>query len=107
MFFPVDLHGSTPPDLLKLIASRDALRELYEHLLEVVGLMPKQFAGQALIVAARLVDAELEIHTLVSSLIEEQQLALEEGRGSSSWDGVQTSSPREVPRRPFPRIIGC
>jgi hypothetical protein len=83
--------GKTPPDLMELIASRDALHDLNLHLLEITGPIPKRFARQALGVAIALEQARSEIHALVSAMIEEQQLALAEKRDSWSWDGVQAA----------------
>jgi hypothetical protein len=56
--FPLGRSGADPPSLQMLIGSRDAFRGMYEHLLEILGLLPRDFAAKVLPLTARLVDAE-------------------------------------------------
>jgi hypothetical protein len=46
-FFPVGQPAGAPPDLQELIASGDAIRDQYHHLLEIMGLLPTKFAKQS------------------------------------------------------------
>lgn len=88
-FFPVDV-GESPPMLMEVLESRDALREVRNEVLELVGLLPKDRAGSALGVAAYIVNAETELHALAGALLDETQLGVAEGR-SWTWDGARAA----------------
>jgi len=93
-YFPVDRPGANPPDLKALIASRDAFRRLRDHLLEVLGLLPRKFTAMVLPVTMRLVDAETEITALVLAMID----AMESGRaaGATTWTWADVKQSHEA-----------
>jgi hypothetical protein len=88
-FFPVD-STANPPMLLDILASRDALTEVRESLLECVGVLPKEIAGSVLGVAGHVLNAETELHALGCALLEETQAGLAVGRGWT-WDGAEAA----------------
>lgn len=87
--FPLSRSGADPPSLPMLMGSRDAFRGMYEHLLEILGLLPRDFAAKVLPLTARLVDAESEFYALLAAMTEVQKQALDDGRTSWSWDEVK------------------
>ena len=68
-FFPVDT-AARPPMITDVTDSRDALKELRNDVLELVGLLPRDMAGSALGAAAFIVNAETELHSLAAALDE-------------------------------------
>jgi hypothetical protein len=89
--FPLGAPGVDPPSLKLLMKSRDSLRGITEHLLEIVGLLPRDFVGKVLGLTARLADAESEVYALLVAMTEVQMQGLDEGRKSWSWDEVQSA----------------
>lgn len=88
-FFPVDTDAR-PPMLMEVLESRDALREVRNEVLELVGLLPMDRARSGLGVAAYIVNAETELHALAGALLDETQLGLAEGRGWT-WEGARVA----------------
>jgi hypothetical protein len=88
-FFPVDITAR-PPMLNDVIASRDAMRDVRDALLEFVGVLPKSVAGPALGVAAHVLNAETELQVLAAALLDETEAGLAEGR-SWTWQGAETA----------------
>lgn len=60
-FFLIDT-AARPPMITDITDSRDALKDVRNEVLELVGLLPKDTAGSALGVAAYIVNAETELH---------------------------------------------
>lgn len=87
--FPVERDGVDPPELLALIETRNAFRRLCMHLLEVLGLLPKEFAKKVLPVTMRLVGAEFEVTALVLAMIDAMETGRAEGRTTRQWTDVQ------------------
>jgi len=88
-FFPIKT-SERPPMLLDVLASRDAIREVRDQMLELVGVLPRDIAGRALGLAAYLVDAEAELHALAGALLDESQTGLSENR-TWTWEGAKTA----------------
>lgn len=88
-FFPVD-QTVRPPMILDVLRSREALTEIRDHLLDVMGLLPEKFSAQALGVAAYLVDAEQELFALGVALLDETQAGLAAKR-SWTWPGARSA----------------
>lgn len=86
-FFPVNTN-KRPPMLRDVIASRDALTELRNHLLEVLPTLPRYVAAPSIGAAAHLLDAEGEFHALAAALLDETQAGLAAQR-SWTWAGAQ------------------
>jgi hypothetical protein len=96
--FPADKPDTwTPPGVLELFARRDAIEELYDHLLDVMGLLPTEFQKQVLGVIVHLVEAHSEIHTLAAAMLE-AQVALGGGRRRWTWKGRRRWTWKDVER---------
>jgi hypothetical protein len=73
------------------MATIDAFRSTREHLLEIMGLLPRKFVAEGLTLAARLVDAKQELLVLLTAMTKVQKEALDNGGNSWSWDEVESA----------------
>jgi hypothetical protein len=88
--FPVDTE-SAPADLMKPLDGRDAMRALRNGLLERTGLVPKTTAGEVLAAAARVLEAEEELHALGATLTEEMVAGSERDPPAFTWAGARAA----------------
>jgi hypothetical protein len=89
--FPLGDPDNEPPTLQALMEVIDAFRSTREHLLEIMGLLPRKFVAESLMLAARLVDAEQELFVLLTAMTKVQKEALDNGGDSWSWDEVESA----------------
>lgn len=88
-FFPVDRPNADPPDLMDLADTLNAFTRFRDHLLEILGLLPRRFAVKVLPLTARLVDAETEIHALFQAMVEASEARRAAGHTTWTWNDVQ------------------
>lgn len=77
-----------PPDVMDVISSRDAINAMRQHLLDTMGLLPREIARKVLPLTAHLVDAGGDLDAIARAMLDEFQLAMAEERGWS-WEGVR------------------
>jgi hypothetical protein len=87
-YFPVDMAKS-PPMLLDIFASRDALKDIRNGLLEFF-VLPRNIAAPVVGAAAHILDAEEELHALGAAMTEETETALKAERGWT-WSGAEAA----------------
>jgi hypothetical protein len=85
--FPVDTEAR-PPMIPDVTASRDALHDVRDGLLERVAVLPESLRGAALGTAAHVLQAETELQTLAAALLEETEAGLAAKR-SWTWRGAE------------------
>jgi hypothetical protein len=88
-YFPVDRPDLHAPDPLVMANTRVELTRIRDHLLEILGLLPRRFVVKVLPLTARLVDAEVEMNALVVAICEGEEAAREAGRTAWTWDDAQ------------------
>lgn len=88
-FFPVDRPGVEPPDLVVLADTLSGFIRVRDHLLEILGLLPRRFAVEVIPLTARLVDAESEIHALFKAMVEASEAGRAAGRTTWTWYEVK------------------
>lgn len=87
-YFPVDT-AKNPPMLLDIFASRDALKDVRNGLLEFF-VLPRNVAAPVVGAAAHVLDAEEELHALGAAMTEETEAALAAKRGWT-WSGAEAA----------------
>jgi hypothetical protein len=88
-FFPIDRPGGVTPDLMVLADTRVAFVRIRDHLLEILGLLPRSFVAMVLPLTMRLVDAEAEIYALFQAIYEAMETGRAAGRTTWTWDDAQ------------------
>ena len=88
-FFPIDRPDADPPDLMALADTRVAFVRIRDHLLEILGLLPRRFVVKVLPATMRLVDAESEIHALFQAMVEASEARRIAGDTTWTWGDVQ------------------
>jgi hypothetical protein len=105
--FPLG-DDNEPPALPSLMETIDSFHSTREHLLEVIGLLPRKFVAESLTLAARLVDAEQELFVLLTAMTKVQKEALDNGENSWTWDEVKEAheaTQDEEGYEPWPDIV--
>jgi hypothetical protein len=88
-YFPVDTAKESPPMLLDIFGSRDALKDVRNGLLEFFAL-PRDVAAPVVGAAAHVLDAEEELHALGAAMTEETEAALATER-RWTWSGAEAA----------------
>ena len=88
-YFPLGREGVDPPEFTALIETGDSFRRLCMHLLEVLGILPREFAKKVLPVTMRLVEAESEITALTLAMIGAMETGRAESRATWQWADAQ------------------
>jgi hypothetical protein len=92
-FFPIDRPGADPPDLVALADTRVAFVRIRDHLLEILGLLPRRFAVEVLPLTMRLVEADSEMDALFKAMYEAMETGRAAGRTTWTWDDAQQADP--------------
>jgi len=104
-FFPVESDEKDPPELMPLIDSRDALRDIYMALLGMLGVLPSEIAKKVLPVAIELVEAENEITALVLAMAEAMEAQRSKGQATWQWaDAERVHLASKDPERAQPWV---
>lgn len=88
-FFPIDRPDADPPDLMDLANTRVAFVRIRDHLLEILGLLPRTFTVRVLPLTMQLVNAESEIYVLFQAIYEAMEAGRAAGRTTWTWDDAQ------------------
>ena len=89
VLLPLGREGVDPPEFTALIETGDSFRRLCMHLLEVLGILPREFAKKVLPVTMRLVEAESEITALTLAMIGAMETGRAESRATWQWADAQ------------------
>lgn len=74
---------------MALADTRVAFVRIRDHLLEILGLLPRRFVVEILPLTMRLVDAESEIYALFQAIYEAMETGRAAGRTTWTWDDAQ------------------
>ncbi len=88
-FFPIDRPDADPPDLMALADIRVAFVRIRDHLLEILGLLPRRFTVKVLPLTMQLVNAESEIYALFQAIYEAMEANRAASRTTWTWDDAQ------------------
>ena len=89
--FPICSSGSSPPDIHALAQTKNELVRLRDHLLEVLGLVPRTFAAMIVPITARLVEAEMEVSALFWAIVDAMETGRAELRTTWTWDDAKAA----------------
>jgi hypothetical protein len=86
---PLDHPDADPPDLMALANIRVEFVRIRDHLLEILGLLPRRFTVKLLPLTMRLLDAEFEFYALFHAIYDAMEAGREAGRTTWTWEDAQ------------------
>ena len=90
-YFPLGSSDSSPPDIHALAQTKNELVRIRDHLLEVLGLLPRTFAAMMVPITARLVNAEMEVNALFWAIVDAMETGRAEFRTTWTWDDAKAA----------------